>query len=90
MSNLNSINNKLNKIKKDFLTQNPRKVLMFVDADELPIRKVKLQYNKKEKIVICKTEEEWNNLLDTFITYDKMIFIQVKKPMPNDVIKYQQ
>lgn len=88
MSNLNNINNKLNKIKKDFLTQNPRKVLMFVDADELPIRKVKLQYNKKEKIIICQTEEEWNNLLDTFVTYDKMIFIQVKKSMPNDVIKY--
>lgn len=85
MSSLNSINSKLNKIKKDFLARNPRKVLMFVEEDNLPIRIVKLQYNKKEKTVKCKNDEEWDNLLNSLITYDRMIFINVKQPKPEDV-----
>lgn len=85
MSSLNSISNKLNKIKKEFLTRNPRKVLMFVEEDNLPVRIIRLQYNGKEKIVRCNNEKEWEELDNRFIDYDRMVFIAVKKPEPNDV-----
>ena len=85
MSSLKSISNKLNKIKSDFLARNPRKVLMFVEEDDLPIRIIKLQYNGKEKIVRCNNEKEWEELENRFIDYDRLVIIKVKKPEPGEV-----
>ena len=85
MSKFYSINSKLNKIKKDFLLRNPRNVLLFVEEDNLPIRVVKILCNKKESIISCYNEEEWQDLLNFYNEYDKRIFIQVKKVQPGEV-----
>ena len=83
MSNLNSIKGKLDNMKKEFLKRNPRKVYIFIDEDELPIRKVKLVLKHKTKIVQCNTDEELDELLDKFIYYERMSFIKLKKPKPS-------
>lgn len=85
MVSLNSLSGKLDKIKNDFLRRHPRKVLMFIEEDNLPARKISLQYNGKNKIVYCNNEKEWEELVDRFIDYDKLMFIKLKKPDPEDV-----
>lgn len=81
MSSLTSINQRLDKIKKDYEINNPKEITIFVTEDEFTANAiVDLSYDNKHEKVICHNLKEYKIILNYFMDYTKRIFLNVKRP----------
>lgn len=81
MSNLRSIDLKVNKIKRSLEKDNPNNLLMFIgESEDLSYAVINLQYNGKNETIDCYSLEEYEDILERFKRYNKQIFFEVKRP----------
>lgn len=85
MSRLNSIEAKLNKIKKAIGNNGIDMIYIFVEEDK-PVR-FDLIYEKKKKIehIYCYSFKEYLEMKEKYSNVKILEFIGVKKPEPGDV-----
>lgn len=85
MSRLNSIEAKLNKIKKAIGNNGIDMIYIFVEENE-PVR-FDLIYSKQKKIehIYCNSFNEYLEIKEKYSNVKMLEFIGVKKPEPGDV-----